>query len=253
METHDKVYDIIINKDDISWQSILMDLIRVEGMNPWDVDVSKIAFAYIETLKKLQSMDFRISGKVVLAAALLLKIKSERLVGEDIDNFDRLFAMANEQDFNVYDDFDEFEYSEGIREREDLSKFNLIPKTPQPRKRKVSIYDLVEALQKAMEVKKRRILREIPDIPMELPKRGVNITELIKNIYEKIVEFYKKENKKLLFSDLCVSDKKEDKVYTFMPLLHLSNQDQRKIDLEQEKNFGDIEIKIVKKDAKVAQ
>src|SRR3989344_5635587 len=43
----------------------------------------------------------------------------------------------------------------------------LIPRTPQPRQRKVSIYDLVEALERELEVKKRRLLHSIPPLNME--------------------------------------------------------------------------------------
>lgn len=36
------------------------------------------------------------------------------------------------------------------------------------------------------------------------------------------------------------SQKKEDKIFTFIPLLHLTNQ--RKVNLEQKEHFGEIEI-----------
>ena len=39
---------------------------------------------------------------------------------------------------------------------------------------------------------------------------------------------------------------KEDKVFTFIPLLHLTNQ--RKIDLNQENHFGEIEIVLAKRE-----
>lgn len=35
----------------------------------------------------------------------------------------------------------------------------------------------------------------------------------------------------------------QDKVYTFIPLLHLAHQ--QKVDLEQKEQFGEIDIKIV--------
>jgi len=49
-------------------------------------------------------------------------------------------------------------------------------------------------------------------------------------------------NKKnsVTFSELLPSDSKDDKIYTFVPLLHLTTQ--RKIDLHQEKHFGEIDI-----------
>ena len=42
------------------------------------------------------------------------------------------------------------------------------------------------------------------------------------------------------------SDSKEDKIYTFIPLLHLDHQ--RAVDLTQKKHFGEIEIELLNKD-----
>ena len=50
------------------------------------------------------------------------------------------------------------------------------------------------------------------------------------------------QEKTLTFTQLIPSDAKKDKVLTFIPLLHLTNQ--RKIDLIQEKHFSEIEIKL---------
>ena len=86
----DKLYEIIINKDEITWQSLIYDLIKSGQLDPWDVDISLLSKRYIEALKQLKEANFFISGKVLLAAAFLLKIKSEKLVNEDFAEFDSL-------------------------------------------------------------------------------------------------------------------------------------------------------------------
>ena len=63
-----------------------------------------------------------------------------------------------------------FEVTSDMEEYEKEENAQLIPRIPQPRKRKVSIYDLVGALQKALEVKKRRVIRSIPDAPLDIPE-----------------------------------------------------------------------------------
>ena len=50
------------------------------------------------TVKKLQEMNFFISGKVVLASAILLKIKSNRLVNEDIARLDNLLYPSEDDE-----------------------------------------------------------------------------------------------------------------------------------------------------------
>ena len=127
----DQVYDLILKEDDISWKTILFDLVKTEQMNPWDINISQMTKKYIETIKKLKELDFRLSGKMLLAAAILLKVKSNKLVGEDIEYLDRLIAQEDEEELTFEEDLQP-------RSEEDIPK-NLIPRTPQPRKRKVSI------------------------------------------------------------------------------------------------------------------
>lgn len=225
----EKVFELLFDKDEITWQSILYDLVRTEQMDPWDIDISLLTQKYLKMLKKLKEMDFRLSGKILLAAAILLKIKSNKLIG-DVDKLQELMTSTGEEEF--FEDLTEEELQE-------IEEAKLIPRTPQPRKRKVSIYDLVGALQQALEVKKRRVLRSIPTAEIEIPEKKKDITLVIKEIYEKIKSFFS-AGKRLTFNQLIPSDSKEDKVYTFIPLLHLTHQE--KVDLKQEEHFGEIEI-----------
>lgn len=241
MDPHDKIFSIIFSKaDEITWQSIIYELVKSEQMDPWDIDVSILAQKYMGMIKNLKEHDFRISGKVLLAAAILLKIKSTKLVGEDLSELDRLLI-------GVEEDMQEF----GFDETGETAKLDeipaLMPRTPQPRKRKVSIFDLVRALERALEVKKRRLLHSIPPLNLEAPKKKKDITEIIREVYGRIKSFFISALKdKLTFSKLLPSDSKEDKVHTFIPLLHLAQQN--KIELTQETHFGEISILLKKKE-----
>ena len=55
--------------------------------------------------------------------------------------------------------------------------------------------------------------------------------------------------KTLKFSQIIPSDKREDKILTFIPLLHLSNA--RKVDLTQEEDFADFEVGLAKEDTSI--
>lgn len=234
----DYLFELLFDKDEVTWQTILYELVRTEKMDPWDINISLLAQRFLDMLKTLKEMDFRISGKIILAAAVLLKIKSNRLLGEDLAYFDGLFEEQEEEESLL----DEIQSTE---QQEDLSDVKLIPRTPQPRKRKVSIFDLVNALQKAIEVKRRRVMRDIPSIEIEIPKKKVEISKIIKNTYGKIKHFFLNDKyRKLTFSQLVPSDNKQDKVFTFIPLLHLTHQ--RKIDMIQYQHFGEIEIELLK-------
>lgn len=240
MDPHDRIFNILFSKaDEITWQSIIYELVKSEQMDPWDIDVSILTQKYIDMLRTLKEHDFRVSGKVLLAAAILLKMKSNKLVGEDLSELDRLLI-------GVEDEMEElgFDETSQILKLEDIP--SLTPRTPQPRKRKVSILDLINALEQALEVKRRRLLNSIPPLNFEAPKKKKDITEIIREVYGKIKSFFISALKdKLTFSSLLPSQSKEDKVHTFIPLLHLAQQN--KIELVQETPFGEIEILLKKK------
>lgn len=233
MDSNERIFQILYDTDEVTWQTLLYELIKKEGMNPWDINISLLTKKYIETIKKLKELDFRISGKVLLAAAILLKIKSNRLVNEDLSEFDRLLTQSEEELLEELDLEEPRAYDE--------EKRPLIPRTPQPRKRKVSVFDLVKALEKALEVKKRRVLNSIPPMDVKIPEKKKDISQVIREVYEKVKSFFSinKQNR-LTFSQLVPSNTREDKIYTFIPLLHLTQQ--RKVNLDQKEHFGEIEI-----------
>ncbi len=249
METQTRLFDIIFNEDEVTWQSMIYKLVKEENMNPWDVNISQLSKKFLEKLKTLKKMDFRISGKAILAAAILLRIKSRRLVGEDFDNLDRLIAMNDEPDEDIFDEI-EGQFLEDIEEYENKDaggfkkNYELTPKTPLPRKRKVSVYDLVDALHKALEVKKRRTNRLASQnkTDVEVPEKQKDITLVIQEVYEQIINHIEERKlKKLTFSNfLPENSTKNEKVATFTPLLYLDSQ--RKIELYQEKHLAEIEI-----------
>ncbi len=232
---HQKLLNMLLEENEITWQSIIYNLIKTEEMDPWDIDISLLTKRYIETVEELKKADFFISGKVLLAAAILLRIKSYKLVEEDIQNFDNLLFPPKE------------DIQELSKEEINFRNIEIPPlaiRTPQERKRKVSVEDLMRALEKALEVNRRRVKRRerfYSFTKPRLPERKISIANLIKIIFEKIKELFKK-NKVVTFSKLTNSENKKDKIYTFVPLLHLDFQN--KIELRQDKPYGEIYINL---------
>ena len=93
---HDELLDMLLKEEEITWQTIIHDLIKTEKMDPWNIDISILTQKYINILKKLQEINFSISGKVILASSILLKIKSDKLLMESITNFDNLMYENEE-------------------------------------------------------------------------------------------------------------------------------------------------------------
>ncbi|MBC8494760.1 segregation/condensation protein A [archaeon] len=235
-QPHDRIFNILFQEDELTWQNIIYDLVKKEEMNPWNIDISLISQKFLKRLKELKNMDFRISGKIVLASSMLLKMKSMRLLNQDMTNFDSLLATSEDETIDYLEEL--IEDGTIISDKPVLPTIK--PRIPQPRKRKVSVFDLVEALEKALEVENRRKEYITPHVNTAPPKKGKDISVIIKDIYGKITNYFAKSTTELTFSQLIPSDSKEDKVLTFIPLLHLDTQ--RKIDLMQDEHFGEIGI-----------
>jgi len=233
----DQILDMLLKKDELTWQDILYDLIKSERMDPWDIDVSQLSKRYLEIVRKLEKTNFFVSGKVVLASAILLKIKSTKLLTEDISNFDsKLYSQEEDEDYTEQLDDQEFEQD---------SQPRLTIKTPIARKRRVSLNDLVDALEKALEVDTRRKVRKQDDYLEEdlaMPVKKVDVGKKIKEVYSKVTNYFKIKQSNLTFTQLLPSNSKEDKVYTFIPLLHLENQN--KVGMHQKDSFEEIYISL---------
>lgn len=237
--SHEKVYALLMKEDEITWQSILRDLIKSGEIDAWDIDISLLAQKYIETIKTLQEMNLFVSGKVILACALLLRMKSDKLVNEDIMALDNI--MYPPEDI-LADDFDLQHQRRLVLDGNPV----LTIRTPQARKRRVTVDDLMTALEKALEVNKRRIIRteERTRIPADLfiPEKPIDITLMVRLYYEKIKNFFGFKNS-LTFEELVIGSNKEDRIRALIPLLNLDTS--MDISLNQDVPFGDINIKLL--------
>ncbi len=239
------ILQVIFKENEITWKEMLLNLVKTNQLDPWDVDIKILTKEYVKLVKKLKEHDLKVSGKVILAAAILLKIKSERLLLEDITFFDNLMNSASEEEIEEF--YNEIESNIEF-ETEEEEKLELIPRLPQLKKRRVSVYELIDILEETLEkpVKKKIVVKNKAEI--KVPEIKVDIGKLITLLSEKINNLFKKNNDKILFDSLLTGTTKEDKVLTFIPLLHLAHIDHRLIDLEQEKSFSNIYIVKPKKE-----
>lgn len=246
----EKIFDLLLENDDITWKTLLYDLVKSEHMNPWEIDISILAQKFVSVIKEMQEHDLKISGKMLLAAAILLKMKSSHLIDHDIAQLDLLISETEEE--MDEDDFGEEEIDYELLEKR-KQKYKLIPRNPQPRSRKVSIHDLVDALQRAMSSKKK-VLKKYDPVKFSMPDRKIDIMDVIRELYNKIIYYSKKQAEEKVHEELTFTKMlppragRLEKVYTFIPMLHLENQ--KKIKTRQEIPFEEIYIKLSNPDKK---
>ncbi len=231
-----KIFDMLLEEEEISWKAILQDLVKSEQMDPWDIDIKLLAQKYLQVIKEMQGHDLKISGKILLAAAFLLKLKCANLLEKDFTRLDELMSQTESLEELEEEIFEGVDGEKRVKE-----KYQLIPRNPQPRNRKVSLHDLIDALQHAM-VSKKRFLEKIRPVKFKLPEHKGDIMEAIRDVYQKLIYYTQKDSKTTIpFSRLLPPKSgKEDKVYTFVPLLHLENQ--HRVEMEQKKAFEEIAV-----------
>ncbi len=236
----EQIHDLLFSRE-IGWQEIIYDLINTEQLDPWNINITILTDRYLEKIRSLEEADFFVSSKVLLAAALLLRIKSEILLNKYIRSIDEI--LFGEKDSNKIGlekgQILTIDFSESIPE--------LIPKSPMPRFKRVTLQELMESLNKAIVTENRRIKKEITntnalrEADISLPKKKFSIKDKIRELYENLLQHFT-ENKgktKISFTDF-VGTNKENRILSFSPLLHLDYQ--KKIWLEQETHFGDFYI-----------
>src|SRR3990167_9125033 len=85
----EQVHSIVFSKE-IGWQEIIYDLINSEQLDPWNIDIIVLTNSYMQKLQKYEEESYFVSSKVLLAAALLLRIKSEILLNKYIRSIDEI-------------------------------------------------------------------------------------------------------------------------------------------------------------------
>jgi segregation and condensation protein A len=230
----DQIQDLLFNRE-IGWQEIIYDLINTEQLNPWDIDIIILTDRYLARISEIEEADFFVSSKVLLAASLLLRIKSEILLNRYIKSIDEILFGKKEL---TRIPLERIELDEEIPE--------LIPRSPMPRFKKVTLKELMESLNKAIVTENRRIKKEIisknalRESSFSLPKRRFNIKDKIAEIYKNLSSIFKDKEEKRITYDEFILDNKEEKVISFLPLLYL--EDQKKVWLEQKVPFDKIHI-----------
>jgi segregation and condensation protein A len=208
-----------------TWRDMLMDLVLEEKLDPWNVDIVEVTEKYMDRIRDIQSLDLRVPANIILAAAILLRFKSETL---------RLEEEVQVADSETY-----------IEENQNPVEISMLSlRTRIPPKRRVSISELIGALSEVIDAQKKRaerIFAPKPIMSIEIPKE--DIEKRMNVLLERLDGIADKEGV-LVFSDLLEKKTKEEMIFLLLPLLHLAQD--RKIDITQEKMFGEIFITILR-------
>jgi len=213
-----------------AWEFVLLDIVKSEDLDPWDIDISKLTAKYTERVNNMKQLDLRIPARLILATAILLRMKSEHLLSID----------TIEDEFSDFTDDDLFDQPDPERELiEDVPDLNIHVRRKHIRK--ITLGDLIDKLKKSMEPKAPRTRNTL--FRLDLPDQ--DISQQIEVLYEKIINH---SLKKIPFSNLTEKKNRRGVIETFLPLLHLAND--HKIDLHQEEFFEELYVQKIPEEEK---
>ncbi|MDA0524937.1 segregation/condensation protein A [Methanococcoides alaskense] len=208
---------------------IFVTLAKNGDINPWDIDIVEVTDKFLAYIEDLKIMDLRISGRTLLYASILLRMKSIGIVQEEEEVDDDLL----DDDMDFYD----------IKEYP-------VPKLPIRRTatRPVTLQELITELKKAEKVetrrKDRRIRRrlEVFDRVTTDDVLGIaheeDIRGRVDTLYTSLEELFRTRDE-VMFSDLVDwSGSRSERLMTYISLLFLASE--KKVLLAQEELFGEL-------------
>ena len=84
---------------------ILVSMAKTGKVNPWNIDIVDITDKYLTQLFQMKSQNLRLTGRTLLFAAILLKLKSNILENIDIVEFEGANNGVEFDEFDISDDF----------------------------------------------------------------------------------------------------------------------------------------------------
>lgn len=225
--------DFIKFVENPTWKDVLLGLVNSEQIDPWNIDIVDITTKYISVVREMKKLDLRIPANMVLAAAIMVRLKSEALVFKETYESDMLSDVPPELNFNVA-----FNNMEAIPELTFRAKF--------PKKRKVTLDELLGAVEDALASEMRResaraVRVTSPSTEFVLEIEKVDVEKAIRDKYGQVLASADQYNL-VKFSDIC-GETPKDMVLSLLAVLYLHSY--QAVDLRQASFFGEIIIKII--------
>ncbi len=208
-------------------------------IDPWNVNVVDVTDRFLRRIEAAKRLDLRVSGRVLLYAAILIRMKAEAItleaIGEVEDEVEDYFPYFIDEPIEFP------EYEEGEMEDTLLE----ILASQRRRVRKITtLKDLIDELKRAEEVEKRRRRRRArrQDVTIEAALKvphEESLEETIARVEKEIFDVLGRSGSTTLFSLVRRWDVSTLVDY-YISILHLTFR--RKILIKQEEFYGDIEI-----------
>lgn len=232
---------------------ILVSMAKTGKINPWNIDIVDITDKYLAQMFQLKAQNLRLTGRTLLFAAILLKLKSNVLANIDINEFERINEEPDFDEFELNDEFEPGYYPEyntnnvisidEVLQRRTSVRLN--------RSRVVTLKDLIRQLEFYEMIDRKQSLKNAHERAKRRVRSYANLSaddivnmahdEYIKDGIQKL-----KENLKQIFKTESRIELKEltllgmDKISAYIALLFLSAESD--YELVQDEFYSDLYV-----------
>jgi segregation and condensation protein A len=203
--------------------SFLLDSLKASKVSPWDIDIAYLVSSFLQKMYELGVIDFRISGRALLSASIILRLKTRQLL--------------------------ELNQAPELTEEE---KELILPPLEMPLRltsRKITLDELLVALERVlMEEEKSSRAKQLEKMAsrmtrgvFELEADMVNVEKSIDETLQRITDL-SSANSIVRFSQLLYEKTCKEVVRILLSCLHLANRG--KIMVWQEEEYGEIFVSL---------
>lgn len=240
---------IITENNEVDGIEILVQMARQGKIDPWNIDIIDITDKYLTHLFQSKAQNLRLTGRTLLFASILLKLKSNILEGVELSDFD---SQANIEEFDYDDELDyENEYIptnnvvsiDEVLQRRTSVRLN--------RNRVVTLRDLIRQLEFYEMLDKKQALRNAHERAKRRVKNYSNLSpeDIINLAHDEYIEQGVERLRANLEEILTRQDKIElnelillgmDRISAYVSLLFLTAESD--YDLEQDEFYSDLYV-----------
>ncbi|MEM2142852.1 MAG: hypothetical protein QXS20_05980 [Candidatus Thorarchaeota archaeon] len=184
--------------------TLLTDVLQLEKVEPWKVDVGKLVSSFLAEMRRLGSIDFRVSGSALYSASVIFMRKTKELVElgivkpePPVDDTEELLRPLIRPPFRLVN-------------------------------RRVTIDELLAAMDQVLSKgirhreipSRRKIVTTVKSIEFKVEPERANVEETISEVYSDLLRILEVD-KDVLFVDILVNNSRKEVVRVFFALLHL--------------------------------
>lgn len=243
-----------VQEAEVDGIDILVNMAKQGKLNPWAVDIVDVTDKYLMHLFQSKSQNLRMTGRTLLFAAILLRLKSNVLEGIDITDFtpqepvDASWAEEGELDYSSDDNESYSQTSNVVSIDEVLQRRTSVRLN---HNRVVTLHDLIRQLEFYEQLDKKQSLKNAHERALRRVRNYARMTpeDIISMAHDEYIKEGVERLKANLEEILTRQDKIElneltllgmDRISAYISLLFLTQNSD--YDLEQDKFYSDLYV-----------